>query len=164
MRALVLLVIVFAFNASYGATITVRQDGSGHYSNIQAAVSASSYSDTILVGPGTYQEHLEIPAGRHLIGDSEPQNTVIDGTDTGRVISSSSIYLENLTIYRGKVYSGAGAGVYGEGTIRNCVILDNHTGRNKYKRSYFAIIINNYSFLDINKSIDFTIFSNFAVI
>ncbi len=46
------------------AVRTVRKDGTGNYTTIQACVNAMSSGDTCLVGAGVYQERIRFPAGK----------------------------------------------------------------------------------------------------
>ena len=54
------------------------------FPTIQAAVNAASSGDDILVLPGTYTEHVVIPAiDLAIVGSGGPSSTVVDGTNTG---------------------------------------------------------------------------------
>lgn len=54
-RASVFLMLAFA-SSSYAATITVQQDGSGDYTQIQPALDACAAGDTLLIGPGVFED------------------------------------------------------------------------------------------------------------
>ena len=47
--------------------LTVAQDGSGDYSSVQSAINAASNDDSILIKPGTYNEHLDIASSKSNI-------------------------------------------------------------------------------------------------
>lgn len=49
-------VLALLSSVGYAATITVRQDGSGDYLQIQPALDAAAAGDTVLIGPGEYTE------------------------------------------------------------------------------------------------------------
>jgi hypothetical protein len=55
-RLLVALVIVVAGQSASAATITVRKDGTGDYTQVQPALDAAAEGDTVLIGPGEYTE------------------------------------------------------------------------------------------------------------
>lgn len=133
-----------AFSSS-AQTITVKQDGTGDYTNIQAAVDASSDGDTVLVWPGTYFENIEMNghnitlASLDLITDN-PQykyNTIIDG---GSVEQASCVWtstdtdfiIQGFTIQNGTgrdlISGGNGGGLFLSNStvsIINCIIKNN---------------------------------------
>ena len=63
--------------AQDGTTITVAQDGSGDFEDIVAAVAAAAKGDTVLVGPGTYDQGLHIDKAITLSGDGPREDIVI---------------------------------------------------------------------------------------
>jgi len=91
------------------------------YCTIQAAVDDASSGDTIDIGPGTYTSGLSAVV---YIGQSATKNltlqgagegtTILDGQDGRigiRVESASTVFVSDLTVYRG--YStGSGGGLY----------------------------------------------------
>jgi hypothetical protein len=64
LRARIGLCLMVLGTVAEGATIRVRQDGTGNYTNIQAAVNAMAARDTCLVGPGLYPERISFPTGK----------------------------------------------------------------------------------------------------
>ena len=83
------LLLILAMPALCSArTWRVEQDGSGDFTNIQPAVDASSPRDTVLVGPGRYDQfwvfdpvlHFEVIVGVHV------DSLTIIGTDRESVI------------------------------------------------------------------------------
>lgn len=127
----------------------VSLDGSMQYNTIQSAINASSDGDTVLVYPGRYLENI-IFNGRNIFlsslycftpADSLIQNTIIDGNHNGscvRVINGETL---QATINGFTIVNGSGTsqdtGIYGGGiyivksyvTIKNCVIIGNHSTR-----------------------------------
>ena len=61
MRALVVVCVVLLLSSSVTArVITVEKDGTGDYQIIQDAVNASAPTDTILIGPGRYDDFWNV--------------------------------------------------------------------------------------------------------
>jgi len=69
---------------------------------IQAGLDYCADNDIVLVGSGTYYENIVWPntQGIHLISELGPENTIIDGDSTGRVIRITC-GVDSLTIIRG---------------------------------------------------------------
>jgi len=106
------------------------------YSTIQSAIVAASAQDTILVGPGFYDENLDTQ-GKYLtlLGWAGAAQTIVDGGRRASVlILSGGGLVEGFTFRRGQAAS-AGGGLHvtqksaSAGTvIRNNVIEDNIAG------------------------------------
>ncbi len=83
-----LLIILLVPSFSSARIWRVQQDGSGDFANIQQAVDAASPRDTVLVGPGRYDQfwlfdpihHIEVIVGVHV------DSLTIIGTDRDSVI------------------------------------------------------------------------------
>ncbi len=145
------LIVLIMFSVLLSAqTITVKQDGTGDFTTIQAAVNNAQNGDTVLIWPGTYYENVDLLsksitlAGRTITtGDeSYKYNTIIDGNNSGSCIlikdniSHSEIY--GLTLQHGSGYEGNGAGCggfmgggicilnYCECQVDNCIIKNNY--------------------------------------
>ncbi|MBM3436443.1 MAG: T9SS type A sorting domain-containing protein [Bacteroidetes bacterium] len=84
----VVLVMVLFSLTSQAAIITVKQDGMGNYTTIQAGINAASTGDTVLVWPGTFFENINYNskcitvASLYLTTQDESyiQSTIIDGS------------------------------------------------------------------------------------
>jgi pectinesterase len=106
----------FADDSKYD--VVVAFDGSGAYTNIQAAIDAAPQAGTnwfrILIKPGVYEGQVLIPKNKGhicLIGE-EPASTVLSWPynvydrkgvaayqfDPGTVVAGDDVYAENLTI------------------------------------------------------------------
>ncbi len=90
MRRRLGLVLLFlaAANLAVGATITVRQDGTGDYVALQPAFDALAEGDTVLVGPGEYTEYSLVPTpggggGFRSYGKIEVRELTIIGSGMG---------------------------------------------------------------------------------
>jgi hypothetical protein len=106
----------------------------GDYPTIQAAIDDAADGDTVLVAPGTYFERLVIAGKAVLLRSAEgPATTIIDGGDSGAVITVNNVtregtLLEGFTIRNGNDYWGAGITLEfgGSPTIRGNWFLDNY--------------------------------------
>ncbi|MBC8224205.1 S8 family serine peptidase [Candidatus Bathyarchaeota archaeon] len=58
----------------------------GDYPTIQEAVDAADHNDTIVVGPGTYQENVFITKNLTIHGADEVSSTIIDGGGNGTCV------------------------------------------------------------------------------
>lgn len=158
--ALVLLVSLIVMGAGHptladgGATWFVSPSGSGTACSQAAPCSltqglvAASEGDTLYLAGGIYTESgdvvAKIPRTVTLRGGwdgtttSPPvvaplgSTTVLDGEDTRRVVhvAAGSPMLEGLTLTRGRVINGSGAGLLADGLtapiLSRCVITGNH--------------------------------------
>lgn len=126
--------------ASQARTWLVRQDGTGDCTTIQACVNLAIAGDSVLVSPGTYQEHVTISTAILLIGQAGNAATIIDGKNTGRCIllnhaSSPGVVIAGFTIRNGELmeYPGSfetsnGAGIFAKGStglVADCVLERN---------------------------------------
>lgn len=78
------------------------------YATITAALSAAISGDSILIGPGTYNENITIPDGVRVIGTTPAQDIIIAGADT----TSSRVT------------------ILGTGTLRECTVIGPSSGSN----------------------------------
>lgn len=85
--SIMLFILVGCYSTlSSQSTLNVPAD----YTTIQEALDAAIVNSIIRVQPGTYYEHLIWPKetdGIHLIGVEGKENTIIDGSGSGRVLS-----------------------------------------------------------------------------
>ncbi len=132
-------------------TITVRQDGTGNYTTIQAAVNAMAAKDTVIVGPGTYPERITFPSGKSGIAGSlttlktqTPGTVETWGFDTANCSflhiegfnvsvptnqagnSGIAIQSSNLEIVSNYVHDTLGVGIYSLYNYNNNRIIGNH--------------------------------------
>ncbi|MCX5801857.1 MAG: right-handed parallel beta-helix repeat-containing protein [Candidatus Eisenbacteria bacterium] len=124
-----LSLLLLAPSTSDARTWLVRQDGSGDCTTIQACVTLAQARDSVLVFPGTYQEHIIVGAPILLVGESGSSATIIDGTNTGRCIlldeiASPGVVVKGFTIRNGELmdYPGTfetanGAGIFSRGSV-----------------------------------------------
>lgn len=106
------------------------------FSTIQAAVNAAGYCDTVLVGPGTYEEMITISERVILVAENGPGVTTIQAP-----FFQKAMILENDAIVDGFTFTGGasfggypagyGAAMFIEGvspTVKNCVFTTNIAG------------------------------------
>jgi hypothetical protein len=106
-------------------THIIRQDGTGDFSSIQPAITASSTGDTVLVWPGRYFENLTISsaitlASLYLMTNdiAYSHTTIIDGNQAGTTLMVQSsgpdtCRITGFTITNGYNHSGQTRGVGG---------------------------------------------------
>jgi len=146
-----LIALMYSLLVSISATSVthiVKQDGSGDFSHIQAAIEAANNGDTILVYPGVYVENvyfngkaLTVNSLEALEGDrSYVQSTIIDGNRTNPCVSfidgNLEATLRGFTLRNGmgsfiggEELEAWGGGVFmsqiGRVNLTNCDITDN---------------------------------------
>jgi len=104
-----------------------------HYPTIQGAVDAATpTNNSILVFPGTYNEHVIINKSVTLVG-IDPSNTTIIGSGTGTVVTvtANNVEISRFTIQNGGGSfpdSGIALNNSGDSTIRENTILENYNG------------------------------------
>jgi hypothetical protein len=109
------------------ATHRVPQD----FPSIQLAIDAASSLDTVLVGPGTYLENLDLRSKwLAIIGSGGADQTIVDGQQRDRVVrmeGGGGGIIQGLTIRNGIAAQGAGVWVAGpvQATIQDCIIENN---------------------------------------
>jgi parallel beta-helix repeat protein len=118
---------------SLGAVLYVGGSGEGNYSGIQDAIDNASDGDTVFVydDSAPYHENILINKSITLTGENK-ETTVIDGTNTGTVLTITSDYvlISSFTIQN----SGDQVDTYGIHTtsnqtvIRNTIIQNNNIG------------------------------------
>ncbi|NLH93778.1 MAG: hypothetical protein GX466_06125, partial [Candidatus Cloacimonetes bacterium] len=153
MRILLLILVVTLPCIVLATTITVKQDGTGDYTLIQAAIEAANNGDTVLVHPGTYVENINY-IGKSIrvcsleatTGDSTYiSRTIIDGNRNGPCVAflnaEQNATLRGFTLTNGTGYIAndehtRGGGVLIRNTymtgssisLTNCEITGNYAG------------------------------------
>jgi len=84
------------------------------YSTIQGAINHAISGDTIFVHGGTYYEHIIVNKSVSLFGEDR-DSTIIDGNETGTVISIKASYVS----VRGFTVMRSGRGPYNSGIFVN---------------------------------------------
>jgi hypothetical protein len=149
-----IILLVFVPQVMFAGTIVVDQSGSGDYTTIGAAISASSSGDTVLVNPGYYVESIMMPDHLlYLIGKNRVTTTITSSTeqikfdrhDYASVVEGFTLagsgsnkgiyaYMGNSTpekIVRNCIIKSSSRGIYNEGAklqVRNCLITENTWG------------------------------------
>jgi len=134
-RSIILSIILLAAVSSMATVIDVP----GDYSNIQAAINASSNGDTVLVQPGTYYQNIDFNGHIVVLGSQflttgnadYIATTIIDGANAGSVLTLTSGETSAAKIIGFTIRSGdniCGGGIYCSGshpTICDNVIAGN---------------------------------------
>lgn len=141
--------MVLFWGAAYCAAETIYVDvngpndpGTGRYEDpfrrIQDAIDLADTNDTVIVAEGHYYENLSIDSDNIILTSTGPNNpdivanTIIDGNDTGSVITFADIegsetLISGFTITGG--YANYGGGIYclnnSSPSISNCTIAGN---------------------------------------
>ncbi len=112
-------------------THRVRQDGSGDFLTIGEAVAASHGGDVIEVGPGVYEEQVDVYSRLTFVSTDGAATTIVDGEDTHYPLwfrGGTGHVVDGFTFRNGFHVSGGGAiRCQGGATlmIRNCILEDN---------------------------------------
>lgn len=112
MKRLLRLVFYLPFlvSAAEARTWLVKADGSGDAPTIQAAISAGSSGDSIIIAAGVYNENLDT-LGKFLTlkGEGGASATILDGGRRGSVIRfTGGGTIEGLTVRNGQAFAGGG--------------------------------------------------------
>lgn len=131
-----LLVILLLADAARAATLVVRQDGTGQFSSISAAISAAAAGDVIKVGPGTYTNALTISKSLDLDSESGAAVTILDGANAHRAVlvqGGCTVTLRGFTLTRARADEGAALLAWQQVDVlmEDCIVADNFaTGSN----------------------------------
>jgi len=134
------------------ATIIVPSLG---YPTIQVGINKANASDTILVMPGIYHEHINITKPIKLKGEN-PLTTIIDGDEENKTvinIIASNAQIEDFTIKNGSKYYGLPHYAYGIQVINRVNVTIRNNIITKTSLSIFLSNSNSCSIID-NKIID----------
>jgi len=103
-------VVLSVASSSWAGTIRVRQDGTGDFTNIIAAVAAAAPNDSIAVGPGTYHEGnmIEINIPLVLYSFDGPEVTILDGGTVHRILNLRGA---DVKVAGFSLVDGQGAGI-----------------------------------------------------
>lgn len=120
--AFFLLSAVFALPPGapvHARTWYIRPDGSGDAPTIQAGIDSAAASDTVLVAPGVFAGCLNLSArpGLCLRSESGAQETIIEGGQSGSVVTMASGAVTGFTIRNGLAGGGGGIYVMPSGTV-----------------------------------------------
>jgi len=69
------------------AVYTVKTDGTGDYTTIQAAINATASGDTVLVYPGTYTENIDY-VGKNLVIQSK---VMVEPGEKGEALKTDKV-------------------------------------------------------------------------
>lgn len=133
LRIVICLVALLSLSTSaHSATLTVRQDGTGQFTTINAAKAAAVSGDIIEVGPGVYPEEVDFSFAVTLVSTDGAATTILDGENIRRILifrAGAGSVVDGFTLRRGfQVSSGAALRVQlgARASARNCVFESNH--------------------------------------
>jgi predicted outer membrane repeat protein len=135
-----LIILALSFNASFLCANIINVPGD--HPNIQAAITASSTGDTILVQPATYNEHINFNGKAITVGslflttadENYISSTIINGSGTGSCVKfnsgeTSASVLSGFTLTNGYAYYGAGINCYsGSSPTLSYLDISNNNG------------------------------------
>jgi predicted outer membrane repeat protein len=109
----VLGILLCLFTVAHATIWYVHPDSA--LNTIQSGLDSCTDNDIVLVGPGTYHENIVWPntQGIHLVSESSPEVTIMDGGNTGRVLEiasgvDSTTIIRGFTIQNGNAIKGGG--------------------------------------------------------
>jgi serine protease len=148
-----------------GATWHIYADGSGDAPTIKAAVAAAA-NDSIVVFPGTYNEHdIYVTKRLHIVSVGGTASTIVDAQTSGRCFlfsaSTPQIVLKGFTMRHGTaafdpVYNGDGGAIFARHLanvkITDCVFSNNmaNLGGALVARDSSTVSLKRCSFTDNN--------------
>ena len=127
MRMFLIIGLLLIPLSAAGRTWNILEDGSGDAPTIQAGIDSSAVGDTILVGPGTYNENLDTN-GKWLVlrSTTRPEWTIIKGGSDSRVVTlNNGGVVEGFTIRDGKAQNGGGILIDAQESENRSVIRGN---------------------------------------
>jgi hypothetical protein len=145
--AILLALMLVLCKLAIADTLTVKQDGTGQYTQIQQALDAALNNDVVLVYPGTYFENIVMPTGNlELCGTyvlsgnrADIYATVVDGNHNGSCVQFTHDgyqYVVNGLVFQNgsgtQFYNSTttnGGGFYIDNSdvaILNCIIQNNY--------------------------------------
>jgi predicted outer membrane repeat protein len=131
-RTVALMLLLALSGLVHADTIIVQQDGSGDAITIGTAVAMATAGDSILVGPGTYAESVYIDKSLHIASIMGPDQTILDGQGTMRLLHYEVSSIGTLTGLRFMNGYGDGGGAVlllsSALSISDCVFEDNTAG------------------------------------
>ncbi|MDP3114517.1 MAG: FlgD immunoglobulin-like domain containing protein [Candidatus Cloacimonadaceae bacterium] len=137
--SLLILAAILPF-LMYAVTLSVKQDGSGDYSAIQAALDVANPGDTVLVHPGRYFENLTMLTNNITLMSLEGttgvpsyiDSTIIDGNHANPCLripqGNVSVIIRGFSITNGFRTGSGGGLVISAGNaaeITNCKVFNN---------------------------------------
>ncbi|MFH2051520.1 MAG: right-handed parallel beta-helix repeat-containing protein [bacterium] len=153
-----LLVIALALPSIVSATTwSVRKDGLGDFTTIQAAIGAAVNDDVIEVWPDVWMEPLTISKRLVIQAREDALNTILDGNGAFRclwVTGGGHVTLTGFTLTNGLASDGAGIHVdtASRALLQDCILRDNvstYTGGAGFVRHAGSVLtFQSCSFID----------------
>lgn len=114
-----------------GTTHLVRQDGTGDYTSIGAAMSAAATGDIIVIGAGTYSEYLTVQKSLTFESEGGAAVTILDGLYSQRLFvveGAYSVVFRGLTFAHAEADEGSALLVWQQADVlvEDCIFAANH--------------------------------------
>jgi len=134
-HAFLTAILLFGLLSLYAqTTYTVKQDGTGDFTQIQPAINTAINNDTIVVHPGRYYDNIDFSGKsitltslyRYSNDRADIENTIIDGG--GNTVISFTNEETRATCLDGFTVENGSRGIYilhSSPTVQNCIIQKN---------------------------------------
>jgi hypothetical protein len=151
-KLIFVLIFLMSFLATQARTVTVDDDGTADFDNIQFAIDNSHDGDTIIVEPGTYQGNIHFNNRAVTLTSRDPDDANIVQATVLRAVSNFSVIFDfgegNDSILTGFTITGRGISCYNssptisKNVIRNCETWGVYGGESRVNNTT-PVITNN---------------------
>ena len=138
---LIFLYIVYAISPTMliATEIYVDDSGGSDYTTIQAAVTAATAGDTIIVKDGTYTENIDVTKQLVIQSENGYSSTVVKASNTSDhvfYITANNVKISGFDVYKAG-YQKAGVAI----SANSCTISDNRLGYDSSNKNYYGVYV-----------------------